>query len=1103
MKWFIYSLTFLIGLSLYADFNVSIEEVSIGENAKDFKISDFDNDGRKDVVYLKEDGDINVGLQQQKDAENFTKNKPLVEGENVNKFEITQFNNDNRNDIVFLNESGDIKVALQGLDYTPVFEGNDSSKWNFSTQSGSSAFVYDETNGYYSFSGSGTSTMELEEIYSFDISNLEHPVLQYEELAAHTPSRKIEVKVIGTDDWITIHTDSSNQNSFRKQEFSLLPFKKSVSNITIKFSSYSGYSDSYWTIKNISVKEKFQKPTLINGDTYELNSESFTTDTNWSTVDDTVLKFSGLASNQIAEFNYKYDLRSFNHPVLSFDHSSIGTASTVSFQLSPDGDNQWKEIFAFNNIYQSNWLNKEISLIDFKSSGNTFAHLRIIITSGHAGSIYQVRNFKIIEKFIFTTQTESTSLHPDSEKWKLSDGFTVDEIEERIKFSAIIGTDQTALYKYNFDISSYEHPMLSFEDYAVGTAQQVSIQVSPNGEDQWTNAYTLNNIHQTFWKRKKISFKEFKDNGNSFAHFRINISNGHSGSLYILKNIKIIEKTSFQTQTDSNTLKPLQDNWELDTGFTVDETEKRVKFSTIIGYDLVALYKYNFDISSYENPMVSFEDYSFGTAQKVAIQVSPNGENQWTDVYNLNNIHQNFWKDKKVSLKEFKDNSNTLLHLRININNGHSGSSYMLRNIEVVDERTNLDSFTHYDGNGDSYSSSDSKLKISGAQTWCAEIRLPPEQSYNYAGILSNNIDGNNGIALYYQPGLEKVRFETRGSGGDLIELEPTADGNTWNKVVAFYDGTSIHMHLFNGTEWSSVSKAVSLNTSQYNFNIGKVIFGSDYFFNGDIKNIQIFSGYPSNPEEWTPENTSSLNDTTLVFNSPNGSGTDNSQDIIFTQGGNPEIKTVPDYVARYTFDNTSNLGENSADTNKEDITLYGGSILNEGVQGSALTFNGTSDYGTISNILNTKDASISIWIKVNNFTNEARIIGRRHYPSESRNFSLRLNTNQNARFSSDKGQVDSSTNINDSNWHHLVLTHNKTTGTTNLYVNGQFDGALNNSTGIDLQTYNSNIPVVIGKYLSTDNTDGNHFDGSLDEIRIYERELSEAEALEIYNAEK
>jgi len=79
--------------------------------------------------------------------------------------------------------------------------------------------------------------------------------------------------------------------------------------------------------------------------------------------------------------------------------------------------------------------------------------------------------------------------------------------------------------------------------------------------------------------------------------------------------------------------------------------------------------------------------------------------------------------------------------------------------------------------------------------------------------------------------------------------------------------------------------------------------------------------------------------------------------------------------------------------------------------------------------------------------------------------------------------------------WNHYVIIFNN--GAVKLYQNGELKGT--QSTHANSTIYNSTSPVTIGRGYSAYDP----INGSIDEPRIYNRALTEAEVLQNYNAGK
>jgi|GEM_PF-1971379 len=81
-----------------------------------------------------------------------------------------------------------------------------------------------------------------------------------------------------------------------------------------------------------------------------------------------------------------------------------------------------------------------------------------------------------------------------------------------------------------------------------------------------------------------------------------------------------------------------------------------------------------------------------------------------------------------------------------------------------------------------------------------------------------------------------------------------------------------------------------------------------------------------------------------------------------------------------------------------------------------------------------------------------------------------------------------SSTQINDGNWHHVVLTRDANSGEVQVYVDGTVESTTNSAEGVVTNSFSS-----IGRIEDTGETP-EYFDGRLDDVSIYDRVLSAGE---------
>lgn len=164
-----------------------------------------------------------------------------------------------------------------------------------------------------------------------------------------------------------------------------------------------------------------------------------------------------------------------------------------------------------------------------------------------------------------------------------------------------------------------------------------------------------------------------------------------------------------------------------------------------------------------------------------------------------------------------------------------------------------------------------------------------------------------------------------------------------------------------------------------------------------------------------------------------------------------------------------------------------------DGKAGNALEFNGVGDYVIVpdSTGLRISAYSVEVWIKPSVDTDYwTGVIGK---PGRNFNFWLGESDDPNGGFVHHRFHDEASTNSGCSNtgadsipmdtWSHIVITNNGTTCKTYINGNEEASGSVTGSLIID------NTDLYIGRNL--DGASGNYFNGTIDQVRIYNRALS------------
>ena len=204
---------------------------------------------------------------------------------------------------------------------------------------------------------------------------------------------------------------------------------------------------------------------------------------------------------------------------------------------------------------------------------------------------------------------------------------------------------------------------------------------------------------------------------------------------------------------------------------------------------------------------------------------------------------------------------------------------------------------------------------------------------------------------------------------------------------------------------------------------------------------------------------------------------------------GDPAFPSLP--VALYHFDDATGVATAHDSIGGHDGTYHGDPLLGStGApvdSGSAISFDGVDDHVLVPRMV-ADDFSFSLWIKTSLSPLLIDRLGLIDGNAEESNNDFGLSY-VNGRISLRVGIAGPATSvqINDGNWHHVAATRSGATGVIRLYVDGVGRGSGSGPTG----TMDAASMLSIGQLA---NGTG-RFEGSIDEVAIYDRVLSLSEA--------
>jgi hypothetical protein len=303
--------------------------------------------------------------------------------------------------------------------------------------------------------------------------------------------------------------------------------------------------------------------------------------------------------------------------------------------------------------------------------------------------------------------------------------------------------------------------------------------------------------------------------------------------------------------------------------------------------------------------------------------------------------------------------------------------------------------------------------------------------------------------------------------GGPSIETFGTAalPTNTWSHLAVTYDGAALRLYV-NGVQVSSRAQTGNLVTSSNPLQIGgDSIYGQ--YFKGTIDEVRIY------------------NQALL----PSEIQSDMQKPVMGTA------------VAAYSFNASSGTTAADVSGNGNTGVLKNGPLWVAGKNGNGLRLDGVNDYVDLSNpatLRLTGSMTLSAWINSSAFPfDDAAIISKR----QSANVGYQLDTTIDRgprtvgfKISDAAGNTVArygATTLVTNTWYHVAGVYDATNRTMNVYVNGKLDNGTLVGTIPSTQP-SSTQNVNIGQRPGAPGTF--NFAGVLDDVRIYNRALSQAE---------
>ena len=317
------------------------------------------------------------------------------------------------------------------------------------------------------------------------------------------------------------------------------------------------------------------------------------------------------------------------------------------------------------------------------------------------------------------------------------------------------------------------------------------------------------------------------------------------------------------------------------------------------------------------------------------------------------------------------------------------------------------------------------------------------------------------------------------------VKIQRALQANTWYNIACSYDGSTLKVYL-NGVLNNSFSVSATPNTASGPLTVGANPTGGGSYFPGSIDDVRIYNRALTAAEVQTLYQSSLPAHIASSINTP-----DLANGLVgwWTFDGN-------DVSGTSVFDKS---GSGNTGTMVNSPKLIAGQI------GQALSFNGTNQYLSVPTNagipIGNSNYTISLWFKEPAVGGGQSFVGWGNYGTTNAVNAFRMADSVSCPSTGGAGVenywwandlIVCSSLVTANKWHLAVAEYDGTTRT--IYLDGVHIGS-DTPTGHNVP-YSSNLTIGV-------DYGGDYNNGSIDDVRIYNRALSAAEVQSLYDLGK